>query len=199
MTDTETSAAAVIAAAPRSRIPKKGGPSRPGVNVMNDDIYRDLMRYEEMVGLCSGSNPDDPEQGKRDLAQYGKEYGAPADAEGYPQYSPAKIVRFLVEACGHSYNDALAAVVEDMQGWPSAPRDDLPEPKDEARAMRAANRNIIEDLFDLKVIRLSRDGDREGVGYAWDVTREVMAIEGFRLKRRNDSRSVDEPDRSHER
>jgi hypothetical protein len=43
--------------------------------------------------------------------------------------------------------------------------------------MRAANRNIIEDLFDLKVARLAREGDREGVGYAWDVTREVMALE----------------------
>lgn len=177
MTDTETSAAAEIAAAPQSRIAKKGGPSRPGVNAMNDDIYRDLMRYEEMVGLCSGSNRDDPEQGKSDLAQYGKEYGAPADPEGYPQYSPAKIVRFLVEACGHSYNDALAAVVEDMQSWPSAPRDGLPRPKDEAQAMRAANRNIIEDLFDLKVARLARENDREGVNYAWDVTREVMALE----------------------
>jgi hypothetical protein len=166
---------------------------------MNDDIHRDLMRYEEMVGLCSGSNLDDPDEAARDFARYGKEYGAPGDAQGHPAYSPARIVRFLVEVCGHSYNDALAAVVEDMQGWPSAPRDDLPNPKDEAQAMRAANRNIIEDLFDLKVIRLSRDGDREGVGYAWDVTREVMAIEGFRLKRRNDSRSVDEPDRSHER
>lgn len=86
-------------------------------------------------------------------------------------------MRFLVEVCGHSYNDALAAVVEDMQSWPTAPRDDLPKPKDEARAMRAANRNIIGDLFDLKVTRLAREGDRKGVGFAWDVTREMMALD----------------------
>ena len=43
--------------------------------------------------------------------------------------------------------------------------------------MRAANRSIIEDLFDLKVARLARENDRDGVRYTWDVTREMMAIE----------------------
>src|SRR4051812_13683604 len=88
---------------------------------MNDRIHMDLMRYEEMVGLCDGSNPDDLDEARRDRAQYGKEYGSPTDDQGRPRYSPAKIVRFLVEVCGHSYNDALQAVIEDMRSWPTVP------------------------------------------------------------------------------
>ena len=144
---------------------------------MKDDIYPNLLRYQEMVGLCSGSNRDDPEEADRDFALYGKEYGTETDADGNPIYSPAKIVRFVVEICGHSYNDALAAVVEDMQDGPIAPRIPLPKPDEEARKMRTHNRNIIEDLFNLKVVRLAREGDASSVRFAWDVTREVMAME----------------------
>lgn len=156
---------------------EKGGPRRPGRRAMKEEIYRDLIRYEEMADLCSGGNPNVPDQCRRDRIRYGAEYLPRPDHRDMPMYSPAKIVRFLVEVCGHSYNDAVDAVVEDMRTVPSSLRRPLPRPDAEARMICGETHNIIEALFDLKVVRIARQGDEYAVGYARDVTRALMTLE----------------------
>ncbi|WP_457811914.1 hypothetical protein [Sinorhizobium meliloti] len=144
---------------------------------MNNRIHTDLLRYEEMVGLCDGSNPDDLEEACRDRAQYGNEYGSPTDERGRLVYSPARIVRFLIEVCGHSYNDALQSVIEDMRSWPTAPARAEPDAHHEASAIRSGSQSIIEALFDLKVVRLAHGEDSPAIDHNWLVTRTLMGME----------------------
>lgn len=148
---------------------------------MNDRIHMDLLRYEEMAGLCDGSKPDDLEEAHRDRVQYGKDYGSPTDDQGRPLYSPARIVRFLVEVCGHSYNDSLQAVVEDMRTWPTVPNRTAPDAHNEACAIRSGSQNIIEALFDLKVVRLAHGQSSGAIDHNWLVTRALMNMKGHRV------------------
>ncbi|MDE3767586.1 hypothetical protein [Sinorhizobium meliloti] len=143
---------------------------------MNDDIRVGILRYEAMVGLCDYENPDDAGQTARDRAQYGTEYAAPRGRNGAPCHSPAKVVRFLVEVCGFSYEDSLEAVIEDMRGWPSEPKSTVLDSQADAQDMMACYGNIIEALFDLKVVRMARKGDEAAQDFTWRVTRALTAM-----------------------
>lgn len=89
-------------------------------------------------------------------------------------YSPARIVRFLVVVCGHSYNDALKAVIEDMRSWPTVTGRTAPDAQQEACAIRSGSQSIIEALFDLKAVRLAQEENGETIDRSWRVTRALM-------------------------
>jgi hypothetical protein len=85
----------------------------------------------------------------------------------------ARIVRFLVEVCGHSYEEAVEALVEHIQNQPHGYRA-APDVEADAKAIRAGAPNIIEALLSLKVDRLVSQGDTTATDYSWRVTRLLM-------------------------
>ncbi|WP_323130957.1 hypothetical protein [Sinorhizobium medicae] len=143
---------------------------------MKDEIRTGILRYEAMAGLCDYENPDDTGQTARDRTQYETEYAAPRLKDGSACHSPAKVVRFLVEVCGFSYEESLEAIVEDMRSWPSGPRSTALDPLADAQEMMACYGNIIEALFDLKVVRMAREGDEAAKDFSGRVTRALMGL-----------------------
>ncbi|GEC36460.1 hypothetical protein JOH52_000836 [Sinorhizobium meliloti] len=146
---------------------------------MRDELYRSLFRYEAMTGQCDWENEDDPGREDRDRASYDKEYGLLLQPDGQRYTSYARTLRFLVEVCGHAYDESLESLVEHIQGMPAGGyRTDLDADK-EARQMRAGGDNIIESLFHLKVGRLIAGDDVRALDYNWSVTRKLMALPGL--------------------
>ncbi len=143
---------------------------------MRDELYESLWRYDAMTGLVDWKCEDDPGREERDREAYGKEYGLLQYPGGMESVCYARIVRFLVEVCGHSYEESLAALIEHVRGQPSALRSDLDADCD-ARNIRVHNGNIIEALFSLKVGRLI-DDEAFALDYNWKVTRRLMSLPG---------------------
>jgi len=125
-----------------------------------------------MIGSCDYESPDHPDQAESDRAAYLAEYGMPINDKGQSLYSPAKVVRFMVEVCGISYNEALEAVVEDMRSWPSGCHNGDPDAA--VRSIVGSRPNIIEALFDLKVLRMVREDEPAAIEDNWMVTRRLM-------------------------
>lgn len=121
---------------------------------MNDQVRSSIARYEAMVGLCDFIDPDDPEQAGKDRDRYGTEYGARRDPDGKPIWSSARVLRFLVEVCGYTYREALEGIIDDIRSWPIG-QDAAIAPEEHARALRAEGGDIIELLFNLKVLQLA--------------------------------------------
>jgi len=121
---------------------------------MNEQVRSSIARYEAMVGLCDFIDPDDPEQVGKDRDRYGAEYGARRDPDGKSIWSSARVLRFLVEVCGYTYQEALEGIVNDIRSWPIG-QDAAIAPEEHARALRAEGGDIIELLFNLKVLRLA--------------------------------------------
>jgi len=128
-----------------------------------------------MTGLVDWNNEEDPGREDRDRAAFGREYGLVRYADGQEYVCNGRIVRFLVEVCGHSYEESVEALVEHIQGQPHACRA-APDIDADAAAIRAGAPNIIEALFSLKVGRLVNEGDRRAVDYNWRVTRVLIAL-----------------------
>jgi hypothetical protein len=133
-----------------------------------------------MTGLCDWENLDDPGREDRDRAAYDKEYGLlrlQPDGQEYTSY--ARMLRFLVEVCGHAYDESLGALVEHFQGVPiGGCRTDLNADK-EARQMKAGGGNVIELLFHLKVARLIDGHNDRSLDYNWRITRTLMTLPGM--------------------
>lgn len=146
---------------------------------MRDELYSDIQRYLAMTDLLHYSDEDDPGREERDRAVYGKEYGLLSYPDGKEYFSPARLVRFLVEICGHSYTEALEAAIEDDLSQPRGARlPDLDAERD-ATSIRSRTDNVIEALFNLKFTRLT-SSDQEELDFAWAVTRSLMAKAGPR-------------------
>lgn len=143
---------------------------------MRDELLNSLWRYDAMTGLVDWSNEDDPGREDRDREAFAKEYGLVRYPDGRDYVCNARIVRFLVEVCGHSYEEALEALIEHLQGQPHAYRAD-PDIESDARQIRAGAPNIIEALFSLKVDRLVSEGDPAALDFSWRVTRALMGIQ----------------------
>ena len=79
---------------------------------MSEELYADIWRYEAMAGLLDWSNEDDPGREDRDRAAFGNQYGLVEYPNGAEYLSYARMLRFLVEVCGHAYEDSLEAIVE---------------------------------------------------------------------------------------
>jgi hypothetical protein len=130
-----------------------------------------------MTGLVDWNNEEDPGREDRDRAAFGKEYGLVRYPDGQEYACNGRIVRFLVEVCGHSYNEAVEALVEHIQSQPHGYRV-APDVEADAKAIRAGAHNIIEALFSLKVDRLVHEGDATATDYSWRVTRVLMQANG---------------------
>lgn len=143
---------------------------------MRDELYESLWRYEAMTGLIDWQNEADSGQQDRDRDNYGKDYGLVLYPDGQHYTSYARMLRFLVEVCGHSYEESLEALVEHFKGMPCAYRA-IAAPEEDARQIRASGDNIIEALFDLKVRRLISAGDELALAYNWRTTRYLMATQ----------------------
>lgn len=142
---------------------------------MRDALYESLFRYEAMTGICDWESEDEPGREDRDRIAYGKELGLVPYPDGNEYLSYARMVRFLVEVCGHAYGESLDAVVEHVQSQPvGGYRSDL-DAEREAATIRAGSENIIEALFHLKVTRLIAGGNDRALDYNWKVTRALMA------------------------
>lgn len=145
---------------------------------MRQEIEIDIERYEVMAGIVQGSREDNPGREERDKVTYQNQYGLMPYPNGVEYMSFARMVRFLVEVCGHSYEESLDAVIEHDRSLPRGiPRTDLNAER-EAALIRDESQNIIESLFNLKVIRLIEAEDTHAVDYARDVTRLLMARKG---------------------
>lgn len=143
---------------------------------MQDDVYLSICRYEAMTGLSGWTNDACPDQADQDREMYGEEYGLLQVQHGYEFTSPARMVRFLVEVCGHSYQEAVDGIVEDFRNAPTMPLPALQAPEAVAREMQSAHRNILEALVDLKISRLTSAGDDRGLAYNWAVTRKLLSM-----------------------
>lgn len=121
---------------------------------MNECVRGSIARYEAMVGLGDYVDPDDPDRAEKDRALYGAEYGAKRGPDGLTIFSSARVLRFLVEVCGYSYRQALEGIIDDIRSWPVTEAPAI-APEDHARALRADGGDIIELLFNLKVLRLA--------------------------------------------
>ncbi len=143
---------------------------------MRDELLNSLWRYDAMTGLVDWTNDDDPGREDRDRAVFGKEYGLVRYPDGQDYVCNGRVVRFLVEVCGHSYEEAVEALVEHLQSQPHAYRA-APDPKADAAAIRTGAPNIIEALFSLKVDRLVSEGDPVALDFSWRVTRALMGIQ----------------------
>lgn len=142
---------------------------------MRNELLQSLWRYDAMTGLVDWNNDEDPGREDRDRAAFGKEYGLVRYPDGQDYACNGRIVRFLVEVCGHSYEDAVEALVEHIQSQPHAYRA-APDVEADARALRAGAPNIIEALFSLKVDRLISEGNRQAVDYSRCVTRTLVKL-----------------------
>lgn len=142
---------------------------------MRNELMQSLWRYDAMTGQVDWNNEEDPGREDRDRAAFGREYGLVRYPDGQEYVCTARIVRFLVEVCGHSYEESLEALVEHLQGQPHAYRAD-PDIESDARQIRAGAPNIIEALFSLKVNRLVSQDDPHAVDYSWRVTRALMGL-----------------------
>lgn len=140
---------------------------------MRDELLQSLWRYDAMTGLVDWNNEEDPGREDRDRAAFGKDYGLVRYPDGNDYACNGRIVRFLVEVCGHSYEESVEALVEHIQSQPYAYRAS-PDVEADAKAIRAGAPNIIEALFSLKVDRLVREGDKMATDYSWRVTRVLM-------------------------
>lgn len=140
---------------------------------MRDELLQSLWRYDAMTGLVDWNNEEDPGREDRDRAAFGKEYGLVRYPDGQDYACNGRIVRFLVEVCGHCYEEAVEALVEHIQSQPHAFRA-APDADADAKAIRAGAPNIIEALFSLKVDRLVSQGDTTATDYSWRVTRVLM-------------------------
>jgi hypothetical protein len=143
---------------------------------MRDELYESLWRYEAMTGLIDWQNEADPGQQERDRTAYDKDYGLVLYPDGQHYTSYARMLRFLVEVCGHAYEESLEAIVGYSQGMPCAYRASA-NPEDDARQIRSSGENIIEALFDLKVGRLIAGGNDVVLNFNWQTTRCLMAME----------------------
>jgi hypothetical protein len=86
------------------------------------------------------------------------------------------MVRFLVEVCGHSYQEALDAVVEHFQNMPSKPLPNREDPRQVARQMTESYGNILEALVDLKISRLVSAGDESALSYNRGITDQLLLM-----------------------
>lgn len=154
---------------------------------MREELYADIWRYEAMTGLLDWSNEDDPGREERDRAAYGKEYGLVVYPDGTEYLSCARMLRFLVEVLGHSYDEGLEAIVEHGRSLPSGGYRDDPDVEGEAAKIKIGTSNIIEALFNLKVTRLIAADDKRAADHNRQVTRQLMAKRGpSRLQRTPD-------------
>lgn len=144
---------------------------------MRDELLQSLWRYDAMTGLVDWNNEEDPGGEDRDRQAFGREYGMVRYPDGQDYVCNGRIVRFLVEVCGHSYEESVEALVEHIQAQPHAYRA-APDVDADAAAIRVGAPNIIEALFSLKVDRLVSEGDRQAVDYSWRVTRALMREPG---------------------
>ncbi len=144
---------------------------------MRDELLQSLWRYDAMTGLVDWNNEGEPGREDRDRATFGHEYGLVRFPDGQYYACNGRIVRFLVEVCGHSYDESLEALVEHLQGQPHAYRADT-DIESDARGIRAGAPNIIEALFSLKVNRLVSEDDPVAVDYSWRVTRALIGMQG---------------------
>lgn len=142
---------------------------------MRNELMQSLWRYDAMTGQVDWNNEEDPGCEDRDRAAFGKEYGLVRYPDGQDYACNGRIVRFLVEVCGHSYEESVEALVEHIQSQPHAYRS-APDVDADAKAIRAGAPNIIEALFSLKVDRLASESDTVAVNYSWGVTRALMAM-----------------------
>lgn len=142
---------------------------------MRDELQDSLWRYDAMTGIVDWNNPDDPGREERDLAAYGRDYGLIRYPDGQDYTCYARIVRFLTEVCGHSYEESLEALIEHVREQPSMPRTGLDAEAD-ARAIRARGGNIVEALLSLKIGRLIAGDNPEAVEFNWRVTRTLTRL-----------------------
>jgi hypothetical protein len=142
---------------------------------MRYELMQSLWRYDAMTGQVDWNNEEDPGREDRDRAAFGQDYGLVRFQDGQEYVCNGRIVRFLVEVCGHSYEESLEALVEHLQGQPKAYRA-APDVESDAKGIRADAPNIIEALFSLKVNRLVSEDDPAAVDYSWRVTRALMAL-----------------------
>lgn len=143
---------------------------------MRDEVLLSLCRYEAMTGLSDWLDEACPGQEDQDRASYGKDYGLLAGKDGRQYTSTARMVRFLVEVCGHSYQEALDAVVEHFQNMPSKALPNREDPGQVARQMTESYGNILEALVDLKISRLVSAGDESALSYNWGITDRLLQM-----------------------
>jgi hypothetical protein len=143
---------------------------------MRDDVMLSLCRYEAMTRLSDYWNEDCPDQEVRDREMFGDEYGLLAGENGYGYLSTARMVRFLVEVCGHSYEEALEGVVEHFQKMPAVPSPSREAPRQVARRMKESHKNTLEALVDLKIARLISENDESALAYIRAITGELIHL-----------------------
>jgi len=165
------------------RGPGDAGPTPPSIPplgrkdiTMRNELIKSLWRYDAMTGQVDWNNEEDPGREDRDRAAFGRDYVLVRGGNGREYVCNGRIIRFLVEVCGHSYEESLEVLVEHLQGQPHACRAH-PDIEGDAQEIRASSPNIIEALFSLKVNRLVSVDDPAAVDYSWRVTRALMKKE----------------------
>ncbi len=142
---------------------------------MRDELRDSLWRYDAMTGIVHWNNEDDPGREERDLAAYGGEYGLIRSPGGEEFTCYARIIRFLTEVCGHSFEESVDALVEHIREQPAGRRLN-PDAAADARSIRDQGGNIVEALLSLKIVRLIAGDNAEAVQYSGKVARILTRL-----------------------
>lgn len=149
---------------------------------MDSRLHYSLLRYDAMAGLVSWTDEADPGREERDRRAYDREYGLiRQNGQDYTCYG--RVVRFLTEVCGHSFDESVDGLVEYVREQPTGGRRMDLDAGREAQQIRANGGNIIEALFSLKVGRLIDRDDDFALDYNWQVTRRLMGLRGRHRRR----------------
>jgi len=111
-----------------------------------------LWRYDAMAGLLDGISEAAAALAQRDRAAYGERYLPHGDERGSPVVSNVLRLRFLVEICGLTVDEAIMAIAEHdpiyTHEWTVTMR-----PPAEWGALLMKGGNIAEALLDMEIVK----------------------------------------------
>jgi hypothetical protein len=144
---------------------------------MHDEAELALMRYEAMADMLGGVPDAVIALAESDRAVFGERYLLPKDADGVPVISNVLRVRFMVEVCGLTYEESVAAIAErepiDNADW----LDTMRGPEEWARRLMTPP-NIAEAIIDMEIVKAMAAGFPEAVEKI-DVA--IAALKGMRF------------------
>lgn len=144
---------------------------------MHEEAEFALMRYEAMADMLGGIPDAVIALAESDRIAFGERYLLSRDADGVPVISNVLRVRFMVEVCGLTYDESVAAIAErepiDSADW----LDTMRGPEEWARSLMTPS-NIAEAIIDMEIVKAKGAGFPEAVDKI-DVA--IAALKGMRF------------------
>lgn len=115
-------------------------------------------RFEAMAGLLGGVPEAVETLAERDREEFGEEYLLAPHDDGVPVISNVHRLRFMVEQCGLTYDESLAAMVAWFPITTDEEAQNMPDPAAWAVAVLNSHGNFAEALLDLEIVRAQAAG-----------------------------------------